>query len=253
MATLELDDPVDPLDGESIESLVGEEMEKFDRESQARSREPTAEPASRGGNTSMSEKIMISRHTQTVGELKKQSSFKQTASSIMTLTTMNNARTMTRQLRTAQRRGSVRKRTMKKTGLPVLDDEEEMEDDFYQLEAGNSRHDRRHVPKITVSRTLSDNRASSSNDKDTMGPKLTQSWRFMNKSLSRTFTLSRIGRRKPSHAPMKDRVKRDNKRAQMGFFSLLYHDIKLAIDRQKNERNEFKLFLKTIKSIQKRN
>ena len=115
MATIELDDPVDPLDGESIESLVGEEMEKFDRESQARSREPTAEPTSRGGTrtTSMSEKIMISRHTQTVAEFRKQPSFKQTASSIMTLNTVNNARTMTRQLRTAQRRGTIRKRTMK--------------------------------------------------------------------------------------------------------------------------------------------
>ena len=127
MATVELDAAVAPLDEESVDELVGGEMEKFERESRERSREPTAEPLSRVGTSS--EKTMISRHTQTVGqvpELKKQSSFKQTASSIMTLNSMQNARTMTRQLRTAQRRGTVRKRSMKKS-------------EFFKLTERNSR------------------------------------------------------------------------------------------------------------------
>ena len=38
----------------------------------------------------------------------------------------------------------------------------------------------------------------------------------------------------------------------MGWFQLLVYDLKLAIERQKQERYEFPLFLKSIKAIQVR-
>ncbi|XP_063692746.1 transmembrane channel-like protein 3 isoform X3 [Bolinopsis microptera] len=47
-----------------------------------------------------------------------------------------------------------------------------------------------------------------------------------------------------------NRIRRDNKRAHMGWFQLLVYDLKLAIERQKQERYEFPLFLKSIKTIQ---
>lgn len=46
------------------------------------------------------------------------------------------------------------------------------------------------------------------------------------------------------------RMKRNNIRAGLNWFQLLFHDFKLWIEKQRNERYEFPLFLKRIKSIQ---
>ncbi|KAL5247098.1 hypothetical protein ACHWQZ_G019084 [Mnemiopsis leidyi] len=185
---------------------------------------------------------MVSRQTQTVSLTISSRDMKVDINQLQVpMQGLTSARTLTRQLRTGTKRGTIKRTTLQKPAMPVVTDEDEEEEDtFHKMEAGLSDNRSKAGDGVSI-----DLKASSASKPSRSIGGMAQRFKTFNRSLSRTFTLNRL---RPKSS--RERIRRDNKRAQMGWFQLLIYDLKVAIEHQKQERYEFPLFLKQIKSIQ---
>lgn len=245
--TVELDD---------AEDLIESELEIFDRESRGASSLQTEHDVhdqlippdtagslvvirsrglsggSLGGDLKIRDTLMMSKKTQTdPDEVKPLPPItrKTTSSNLLhVVSNTNNVRTLTRQLKTGTRSTMSRTMSSKRFKPPVADDddEEDEEDEFANLEAGAS--------KSRLNTSIRGNTGLSSS----MSSRFKQSFRSIKRQVTKpVLDIAGIGRTV-------------NKRAKLSYIQLKIHDLKVAFERQRNERNEFWVFKKDIKAIQ---